>query len=678
MRFRAELFIFSENLVINAGMAEFRAQVYTCELCGEDGFKEEDLRSHMVIAHVEGSPSCPFCDINLTPSQLQIHVNSDHLDFLTPESEDGHYLENVSEFGSLWDLEKSAERGLTADGLGCSPGTPGNPFIESDDESDTEDDTTIVSAVEKPYKPSLSISSNHISVSPTLSCAPSGTKRLKSEEVKLDKSNLSLPLRRQTGGCSSISRVNTAQPTSAPSPEVLPCPMCPFTDSDPGRLEEHVNREHLDKLSPAVQAERHQCPLCSSSFLTPGALETHFSSLHTDLSPVKSKVTDPNGNYTCPVCGETSWNSKLLQVHVDAHFSSPGPSKPSQDPISDQILAEELDRREKARQKYKEEKEFQNLRAQYGMDNDGNFREQSEACMMKAVSKGELSVKDFYEKKADIAASVRSGVDDGSSVTHGISEIIHPLSTRSIGVRLSCVSGRMDHYSSTYGDKGWGCGFRNLQMLLSHLLNSTEYRGVLLENLSGNRNLVSQNISLNRNLVDRVGMPSIPRLQEILEQAWRAGFDRAGCEQLGGKIVNTRKWIGATEIYTILTYCGIEAELIDFHKPSGEQGTHPQLVNWVNTYYTQGSAKPPLYLQHQGHSRTICGIERTVSGLTKLLVLDPSHTSRALLENPLRMVRKSLVHLKSAQYQIVKVCGTLSKLEKEERRNKPVSSIRIP
>ena len=42
------------------------------------------------------------------------------------------------------------------------------------------------------------------------------------------------------------------------------------------------------------------------------------------------------------------------------------------------------------------------------MDNDGNFREQSEAGMMKAVSKGELSVKDFYERKADMAASVRS------------------------------------------------------------------------------------------------------------------------------------------------------------------------------------------------------------------------------------------------------------------------------
>ena len=41
-------------------------------------------------------------------------MNSEHLDFLTPESEDGHYLESKSEFGSLWDLEKSAERGLTA------------------------------------------------------------------------------------------------------------------------------------------------------------------------------------------------------------------------------------------------------------------------------------------------------------------------------------------------------------------------------------------------------------------------------------------------------------------------------------------------------------------------------------------------------------------------------------
>ena len=83
-------------------------------------------------------------------------------------------------------------------------------------------------------------------------------------------------------------------------------------------------------------------------------------------------------------------------------------------------------------------------------------------------------------------------------------------------------------------------------------------------------------------------------------------------------VTTFRKWIGATEIYTILTYCGIEAELIDFHKPSGEQGTHPQLVNWVNTYYTQGSAKPPLYLQHQVWNRIFINY-RTIRVLPKWL-----------------------------------------------------------
>jgi len=181
----------------------------------------------------------------------------------------------------------------------------------------------------------------------------------------------------------------------------------------------------------------------------------------------------------------------------------------------------------------------------------------------------------------------------------------------------------------------------------------------------------------NMNLNHPVGMPSIPRLQQVLETAWRAGFDRAGCEQLGGKIVNTRKWIGATEIFTMLTYWGINAKIVDFHKPSGEQGSHPLLFDWVWRYFSQGTGLPPLYLQHQGHSRTICGIEKTGS-TTRLLVLDPSHAPRNLSENPLRLVRKTLTSMKSSQYQIVSVVGILSSKEREERRTKPISSFRIP
>jgi len=39
----------------------------------------------------------------------------------------------------------------------------------------------------------------------------------------------------------------------------------------------------------------------------------------------------------------------------------------------------------------------------------------------------------------------------------------------------------------------------------------------------------------------------------LIETAWQKGFDRAGCEQLGGRVINTTKWIGATEIVATLS-----------------------------------------------------------------------------------------------------------------------------
>jgi len=52
-------------------------------------------------------------------------------------------------------------------------------------------------------------------------------------------------------------------------------------------------------------------------------------------------------------------------------------------------------------------------------------------------------------------------------------------------------------------------------------------------------------------------MPSVYMLQQLIERAWSAGFDEAGRRQLGGKLVGTRKWIGATEIYALLTFLGV-------------------------------------------------------------------------------------------------------------------------
>lgn len=52
----------------------------------------------------------------------------------------------------------------------------------------------------------------------------------------------------------------------------------------------------------------------------------------------------------------------------------------------------------------------------------------------------------------------------------------------------------------------------------------------------------------------RTAVPSISRLQRMVEAAWAQGFDVQGSEQLGCKLYNTRKWIGATEVMEYYIY----------------------------------------------------------------------------------------------------------------------------
>ena len=53
--------------------------------------------------------------------------------------------------------------------------------------------------------------------------------------------------------------------------------------------------------------------------------------------------------------------------------------------------------------------------------------------------------------------------------------------------------------------------------------------------------------------VGRPIMPSVYKIQLLLESAWQKGFDPAGCAQLQATVVGTRKWIGATDITAFLS-----------------------------------------------------------------------------------------------------------------------------
>uniref|UniRef100_A0AAG5DTR0 Zinc finger-containing ubiquitin peptidase 1 n=1 Tax=Anopheles atroparvus TaxID=41427 RepID=A0AAG5DTR0_ANOAO len=490
----------------------------------------------------------------------------------------------------------------------------------------------------------------------------------------------------------------------------LQCLLCPYTSDNPSVLEEHINRSHFDPLSPGVNGAggggatggsssggHHvdtlsvlQCPICNRTFESGSDLELHVNIEHRDiLSPAKvdsGRATNGgtpcnggasalNGSYggssgsLCPVCGISFDNMKTqdMEYHIEKHFSK-SPQNPYHGGGGSESSAVVVDL-EKQAQKLREQREFEMLRAQYGMDDQGNFREQSAAAMQRAVYAGEMSVADYYERQVGLRAAESHGVDDGSSCTKSVSPRVLSLSSSSLTVIKTYVCSSVDHYASSYGDKGWGCGYRNLQMMLSSLLQNTSYNEALYSAWGSHGPA-------------RTAMPSISRLQRMVEAAWAQGFDIQGSEQLGCKLYNTRKWIGATEIVTVLSWLRIRCELVDFHRPTSPDGRHPELFNWVLRYFEEPRIHtPPLYLQHQGHSRTIIGIEQRTSGLS-LLVLDPSHGPRQVAalgssQDSLRLIRKNSAAMRAPQYQVVAVKG-LIETEEQYQSSKVLKSLRIP
>ncbi|XP_021639872.2 uncharacterized protein LOC110635007 isoform X2 [Hevea brasiliensis] len=256
------------------------------------------------------------------------------------------------------------------------------------------------------------------------------------------------------------------------------------------------------------------------------------------------------------------------------------------------------------------------------------------------------------------------------------------------------LAGYVDHFQSMFSeDVGWGCGWRNIQMLSSHLLSLREDARQLLFGGFG-------------------FVPDIPYLQRWLEIAWERGFDTFGAQHFNHSVYGSKKWIGATECAALFRSFGFRARIVDFGPkeveslflsvPGAHMGSqvvrtkarvygpmdrylvdrnsdvsqpdftayancrsssshlaevsnqtmtsnfssnnegHQVLLDWVWNYFSQGSStthadrchvtvtdRTPLYFQHDGHSRTIVGIEVRHQKNGKLqfslLILDPGH-----------------------------------------------------
>lgn len=176
------------------------------------------------------------------------------------------------------------------------------------------------------------------------------------------------------------------------------------------------------------------------------------------------------------------------------------------------------------------------------------------------------------------------------------------------------VCSPLDYHAQTMN---WDCGYRNMQTMLSSYLN---HDSIVRDQL------------FSRGIIT---IPTLKDLQKIIEKAWKKGYDRIGGMQLEYSLYNTAKWIGATEVVTMLRSCKIRACVADFDFTSGLCDLNT-MIKVIWEYFSCRCNKKkensktnfkafivPLYLQHQGHSRLILGAEKWVSGEIKLLILDP-------------------------------------------------------
>ncbi|XP_053127969.1 zinc finger-containing ubiquitin peptidase 1 isoform X2 [Hemicordylus capensis] len=371
------------------------------------------------------------------------------------------------------------------------------------------------------------------------------------------------------------------------------------------------------------------------------------------------------GLYECPMCHLVCTEYPVIQEHVELHLEECSFLERN---LSDLELAKHLqheeDRQRREAAARQEREDFQKLQQQYGLDGSGGYKQQSLKNMEKEVAWGRMQPSEYHKRKAGMMESLAFGIDDGKTKTSGITEALcHYYQNECKDIKHVWLSMGVDHFHCSLGDKGWGCGYRNFQMLLSSLMRNSAYKDCLKDNSS---------------------IPCIPKIQSLIEDAWREGFDPQGASHFNSKLQGTKAWIGACEIYSLLTSFRLKCQIIDFHQSTGPSGTHPRLFEWVLNYYSSDkegcakvvcTSKPPIYLQHQGHSRTIIGIEERKNRTLCLLIFDPGCPSQEMQKllkgidgNSLRLLRRFVGSLKHKQYQLVSTDDVLSEEEKMARR----------
>ncbi|KAK2797758.1 hypothetical protein FQN50_009087 [Emmonsiellopsis sp. PD_5] len=455
--------------------------------------------------------------------------------------------------------------------------------------------------------------------------------------------------------------------------DVIPCPFCEFSDADSYFLTQHVELCHPENgVSPFIAADEPP-PVSQQSNMSHIAV-ARIGDQHTSPAAASTDEEDLFDGYVeCPQgCGEIIPAAEISN-HLDLHVaegmafeeagvaSNPKPQNEEidEDEYSDDIESKFSTKLPKALRN--RDKVLQGKDSRKGANRDAKaasgtshrkrkvkrkHRHDSAGWFARRLGKSELGP---YAHEKQMPSWLWNMLEEGPKIT--VTNQIQPDGTLR---RVESVANETPHLIPVLAQlcnlddsveraflcspsvrhvfkmqkEGGFCGYRNIQMLVSYIQDS---RADGYEQFPGR-------------------LPSILRLQDMIEQAWDLGFNSAAKAETGG-IKGTRKYIGTSEAQALFLSLGVRCNAGAF-STTADISAHEALLVEVMEYFREGdigsnekiiqTELPPIYFQHQGHSLTIVGFEIRKSGSVNLLVFDPMFKTAPAIERLLGNTVRSL------------------------------------
>ncbi len=259
----------------------------------------------------------------------------------------------------------------------------------------------------------------------------------------------------------------------------------------------------------------------------------------------------------------------------------------------------------------------------------------------------------------------------------------------------------------------WSCGFRNFQMILLALIPQLSRAPMhpffgFSDSLSVTvGDPTGSNVGTGHSTIRNIA-PSVLQIQQIMESSWKNGFDATGKDHFNGRIYKKKSKIGAMEVSSLSSYLSLDSTVVQFivchasrsmmgkflwhyfkrinhtsretrRESSGEiveqvMGSIESRVHDIEVAEIKSSIVLPVYLQWEGHSVTVVGIERHInademdSTVYDLLIFDPMKKYEEKYSGTCYSTLSTKVTMKKDCQLVIFATKSLSDTDRSRRR----------